>query len=90
VAGEAGTVEVAATIAATAMTNERAAELIREAKVDETVAPDRVAIAAEFPRRGGNLEMSFKVTVPPDADVEATLSNNREGRRFAGHIRPWW
>ena len=88
VAGEAGTVEVAATIAATAMTDERAAESIREAKIDETVAPDHVAIVAEAPRRGGNLEMSFKVTVPPDAHVEATLNSSRlKADGLRGHIK---
>jgi DUF4097 and DUF4098 domain-containing protein YvlB len=47
-----------------------------------------VAIVAELPRRGGNLDMSFKVRVPPDAHVEATLNNSRlKADGLRGHVK---
>ncbi|RPI49688.1 MAG: hypothetical protein EHM55_23185 [Acidobacteria bacterium] len=88
VAGPAGTVEVAAAMTATSMTDERAGELLRETKIEERVSPDRVALVTQLYRRGGNVEVSFKITVPPDAHVEATLNNDKltaDGLR--GHIK---
>jgi len=76
VTGAADTVELTATIAATSMTNERAGELLRATKIDETVAPDRVAVVTQLFRRDGNVEVSFKVSVPPDAQVTVTLNND--------------
>jgi hypothetical protein len=77
VAGPPGQVEVAAVMTATSMTDERAAEVLRAAAIDETVAPDRIALVTQQNRRGGNIDISFKVAVPPDAQVAATLNNDR-------------
>lgn len=88
VAGPPGNVEVVAVMTATSMTDERAAELLRAAKIEETVAADRIALVTEMNRRGGNVAIDFKVTVPADAQVFATLNNDRlkaEGLR--GHIK---
>ena len=88
VAGAPGHVEVAAVMTATSMTDERAAELIRATKIEETVAADRIAIVTQPYRRRGNVQIHFKVTVPAEAHVETTLNNDRltaDGLR--GHIK---
>ncbi len=88
VAGAPGHVEVAAVMTATSMTNERAAELLRATKIDETVAADRIAIVTQLNRRGGNVQISFKVAVPPDARVETTLNNDTlKAHGLRGHIK---
>jgi hypothetical protein len=76
VAGPAGHVAVTAVLTAASMTDERAAQLVRGSTIEETVAPDRVALVTRFPRGGGRVEAAFKVVVPADARVEATLSND--------------
>ena len=88
VAGPPGDVEVAAVITATAMSDERAAEVLRAATIEETVAADRIALVSQSGRRGGNVGVSFKIAVPPDAQVVATLNNERltaDGLR--GHVK---
>jgi putative adhesin len=77
VAGAPGHVEVAAVITATSMTDERAAEVLRSARIEETVAADRIALVSQSDRRGGNVGVSFKIAVPPDTQVVATLNNDR-------------
>ncbi len=88
VAGPAGNVEVAATLTATSMTDERAGEMLRATRIEESVAPDRVTLVSQPNRRGGNVEVSFKISVPPDADVRTTLNNDKlTAEGLIGHIR---
>src|SRR5262245_33013434 len=88
VAGPPGKVEVAAVITATAMSDERAAEVLRAASIEETVAADRIALVSQFGRRVGNVSVSFKIVVPPDAQVAATLNNERlKADGLRGHIK---
>jgi hypothetical protein len=87
VTGPAGTVEVAATMTATSMTDERAGDELRATKIEETVAPDRVAIVTQQNRRG-DVEISFRVTVPADADVDMTLNNDKlTASGLRGHVK---
>ena len=88
VVGPPGNVEVTAMMTATSMTDERAAGMLRAARIEETVAADRIALVTPQGRRGGNVDISFKVTVPPDAQVVATLNNDRlKADGLRGHIK---
>jgi hypothetical protein len=88
VVGPPGNVLVTAMITARSMTDDRAGELLRATKIEETVSPERVAVLAQLNRRGGRVEVSFKVTVPPDATVEATLNNDSlKADGLRGHIK---
>jgi hypothetical protein len=74
--GPAGAVDVAAVLEADAFTDARVKEILRDARVEETVTPDRVRIAAAGqPRRRGDLEVRIKVTMPADARLEMTGNN---------------
>lgn len=77
-AGPEGTVTVAAVLTARAMTDERANEILAEAAIEESAAPDHVRVASarrERSRGAGGLEVSYKVTVPPDARVDLSGNN---------------
>jgi hypothetical protein len=75
-AGPAGAVDVAAVLEAEAFTDARVKEILSDAKVEETITPDRVRVAATTqPRRHGDLEVRFTVTMPVDARLEMTGNN---------------
>jgi hypothetical protein len=75
-AGPAGAVDVAAVLEAEAFTDARVKEILSEAKVEESITPDHVRVAAPVqPRRHGDLEVRFKVTMPADARLEMTGNN---------------
>lgn len=73
-AGDPGAVDVAASLTARAMTNERAQSMLSEGGVEEAVSPGRVKLATRRGggRGGGGLEVNYKVRVPPDARLDIT------------------
>ena len=77
VGGAPGNVQVEATMTATATTDARAGELLKAARIEETVTPDRIVIVGQPVRRGGNVEMGFRITVPPDTHIVTTLNNDK-------------
>jgi len=86
--GKAGGVEVAALLSARAMTDERAKELLSGAKIEESATPEHIKLATVRGNRSGGLEVSYRLTVPPDARVEMTGNNARvkvDGLR--GHVK---
>lgn len=89
VTGPAGRIEVAATLTATSLSDERANELLRKTEIEESVSPDRVAIVAQLPRQaGGRVEAAFRVTVPEDAQIETSLNNGKlKVDGLSGHIK---
>ncbi len=87
-AGPAGTVGVAALLAARAMTDERAKEILDGTKIDESATPRHVKLTTVLARRTRGLEVTYKVTVPPDARIEVTGNNGTlkvDGLR--GHVK---
>jgi hypothetical protein len=88
VSGAPGNVHVEATMTATAATDERAGELLKAARIEETAAPDRIVIAGQPGRRGGDVEIGFTVTVPPDTHVVTTLNNDKvTANGLEGHFK---
>src|SRR5687768_9250181 len=87
VVGPAGSVDVAVVLDAGAMTETRAKEVLTEFKMEESVTSDhiRVATARTRARRGvGDVDISYKVTLPADARLEMTGNN---GTITAGGLR---
>jgi hypothetical protein len=91
VAGPAGSVDVAVVMDAGAMTEARAKEVLTEFKMEESATSDhvRVATARTRGRRGlGDLDISYKVTLPADARLDLSGNNGTikvEGLR--GHVK---
>jgi len=86
--GTPGTVGVAATMSARAISDERAKAVLAESKIDEQATPELIKLTTARPGRGGGLEVNYKLTVPPDARVEMTTNNgNLKGGGVAGHIK---
>jgi hypothetical protein len=89
--GAPGTVEVGAVLAAGAMTDERAKQLLSEADIEESATPEHIRLASVRRNRSrgpGRLEVSYKVTVPAGARVEITGNNGRvtvDG--VSGHVK---
>ncbi len=88
VVGAPGRLQVAGAMTATSMTDDRARELLKATRIEETVAADRVALVTRPARQGGSVEVGFKITVPPDAHVETTLNNGKlTATALAGHVK---
>ena len=88
VTGPPGNVGVVAILSAKAMTDERANELLGDAKIDEAATPAHVKLSTVRGNRSGGLEVHYKATVPPDARVELTSNNGVltvQGLR--GHVK---
>ena len=88
VVGPAGTVDITAVIEARAMTDARAKEILSEMKFEESAAADhiRVATVRNSGRRG--LDVTFRVTLPPDAALEMTGSNGTlKAAGMAAHVK---
>ena len=86
--GKAGGVEVAAVLSARAMTDERAKELLSEARIEESLTPEHIKLTTVRGKRSGGLEVSYRLIVPPDARVEMTSNNGTvkvDGLR--GHVK---
>ena len=86
--GKAGGVEVIAVLSARAMTDERAKELLSDARIEESLTPEHIKLTTVRGKRSGGLEVSYRLTVPPDARVEMTSNNGTvkvDGLR--GHVR---
>jgi hypothetical protein len=84
--GPPGSVAVAAELAATGMTDERASQSLDEIQIEEKTAPDRVRIATT--RWGGGRRVAYKVTVPEDARVELTANNGAlKVAGLRGHVK---
>ena len=87
VVGPAGSVDVAVVLDAGAMTETRAKEVLTEFKMEESATSDhiRVSTARTRGRRGvGDVDISYKVTLPADARLEMTGTN---GTITAGGLR---
>jgi DUF4097 and DUF4098 domain-containing protein YvlB len=91
VVGPAGSVDVAVVMDAGAMTETRAKEVLTEFKIEESVASEhvRVATARTRGRRGvGDVDISYKVTLPADARLEMTGNNGTiKARGLRGHVK---
>ena len=89
--GQAGTVQVAALLTARAMTESRAKEILSETAIEESATPDHIRLETARRNRStgpGALQVRYKITVPPDARVELTMTNGPltvDGVR--GHVK---
>src|SRR5687767_4025367 len=89
--GPAGTVTVAAVLTTRAMSEERAKQILSEARIEESATPEHIRVATvrrDRSRGPGGLEVAYKVTVPADARVEMSANNGSlkaEGLR--GHVK---
>src|SRR5918994_3284039 len=91
VVGPAGSVDVAVVMDAGAMTEARAKEVLTQFKIEESATAEhvRVATARTRGRRGfGDVDISYKVTLPADARLEMTGNNGtiRVGG-LRGHVK---
>lgn len=88
VVGPAGSVDIAAVLEARAMTEDRAKEILSEVTLEESAAPDHVRVAPVRRRGRGDLDITFKVTLPADARLEMTGNNGTlEGAGLRGHVK---
>ena len=88
VAGPAGAVDISAVLAAHAMTDARANEILNEVKLEESITPGHIRIATV--RTGGRrgLDVTFKVTLPVDARLEMTGNNGTlKAARLRGPVK---
>jgi hypothetical protein len=89
--GPAGTVAVAAVLTTRAMTEERAKQILSEAKIEESATPDHIRVASVRRNRSrgpGGLQVAYKVTVPADARVEMTGHNGAlKADGLRGHVK---
>ena len=89
--GPSGTVAVAAVLTAKAMTEERAKQILSEAKIEESAAPDHIRVATvrrDRSRGPGGLEVAYTVTVPADARVELSANNGAlKADGLRGHVK---
>jgi DUF4097 and DUF4098 domain-containing protein YvlB len=86
--GAPGAVELKAVMTARAMSEDRAKEVLADAKIDETASTTHVRIATIPGGRRGRLSVSYKVAVPPDAQLEVSINNGHssvDGLR--GHVK---
>ena len=72
VVGPPGAVSVSADIEATAMTDTRAKELVREMRLEESVKPEHVRVATARREGRSGVDVRIKVTLPDDARLEMT------------------
>jgi hypothetical protein len=87
-AGGPAVVDVAAVLSARAMTDEQAKELLSAAKIEATATQDRVKLMTVRGNRRGGFAVSYKVSVPPDARVETTLTNGSlKVIGVSGHVK---
>ena len=90
-AGQAGTLEVTAVLTASAMTEERARQILGEAHIEEKATPEHVRVASSRTNRSrgpGGLEVSYTVKVPPGARLEMSGSNGRyRAEGLSGHVK---
>lgn len=86
--GRADSVEVAAVLSATSLTDKRATDLLNASKIEEHVTPDHVRVATVRGGESGGLQVSYKVTVPAASRVEMTSNNGtlRAGG-VSGHVK---
>jgi hypothetical protein len=75
VAGPAGSVDIAALIEARAMTDTRAKEILSEIQFEESAATDHVRVATLRKSGRREVDVTFRVTLPPDASLDMTGSN---------------
>jgi hypothetical protein len=75
-AGEAGSVEVHATISAKALTEAGAKDILSKGSIQETKEPAHVRVETLSPRAvHGSYEVGYDVRVPPDAQTEVSITN---------------
>jgi len=87
-AGPAGTVLIAAVLSARAMTDERAKEILSEARIEESTTPDHVKLTTVRGNRSRGFQVNYKVVVPSEARVEITANDGTikvDGVR--GHVK---
>lgn len=91
VVGPAGSVDVAVVMDAGAMTETRAKEVLTEFKIEESATSEhvRIATARTRGRRGlGDVDISYKVTLPADARLEMTGNNGTiRAEALRGHVK---
>ena len=88
VVGPSGAVDVAAVIEASAMTEERARELVREMRLEESITPDHIRVATARRQGRSGVDVSIKVTLPADARLEMTGNNGRlKADGLRGHVK---
>jgi DUF4097 and DUF4098 domain-containing protein YvlB len=86
--GPAGAVDIAAVIEAGGMTEARAKTILSEITFEESVKPDHVRVATARREGRGDLDVSFKVTIPAGASLEMTGNNGRlKADGLSGHVK---
>jgi hypothetical protein len=74
--GDAGGVDIHATITAKALTDAGARDLLSKGKIQEAAEPARVHVETVVPRAvHGSYTVSYELKVPPGARVDATTTN---------------
>ncbi len=87
-AGPAGSVLVAALLSARAMTDERANDLLKEARIEESTTPDHVKLTTVRGNRSGGVQVTYKVVVPSEARVEITANDGTiKVNGVRGHVK---
>ncbi|MEO5740646.1 MAG: DUF4097 family beta strand repeat-containing protein [Vicinamibacterales bacterium] len=84
------TVDVAAVLSTHAMTEDRAKQILSEAKIEESAGPAHIRVATVRRNRSrgpGGLETSYKVIVPADARVEVNGNNSDLTAKGLRHIK---
>ena len=87
--GPAGAVDIAAVLEAGGMTEARAKQHLSEVNLEETATPDHVRVATVRKNaRDGGLDVSFKITMPQNAQLEMTGNNGRlKADGLRGHVK---
>jgi hypothetical protein len=86
--GPAEWASVEATMSARAMTDERAKEVLAEAKIDEQAVPEHVKLTTSRGGRSGGFEVDYELTVPVGARVELTTNNGElKANGLTGHLK---
>lgn len=87
-AGPSGNVLVAALLSARAMTDERANDLLSEARIEESTTPDHVKLTTVRGRRSGGVQVNYKVVVPSEARVDITANDGTiKVTGITGHVK---
>ena len=88
VVGPPGAVDVAAVLKASAMTEKRVQELLREMRLEESIKPNHVRVATARQQGLSGVDVSIKVTLPADARLEMTGNNGLlKAGGLRGHVK---
>ena len=87
-AGPSGQVAATATIAARALTDQRARRLLDATQIEESATREHIRFTTVRSNQGGGLQVQYKITVPADTRVEMTANNGTvKADGVSGHVK---